>query len=109
MGGPFGLTTWTDVYSGKKNIKSKKGKGVFLSGWDLTGPVAVMLQYGKSWSAYMFDGFSSGIYAFDLSNMTKSKISGMRVLNTSPVPVPAALPMLAAALGGLFVMRRRKA
>lgn len=106
--GLFGLTNWSEVYSGNKNIKSQKGQGLFLSSWDLKGPVAVMLQHGKNWSAYMFNGFSSGLYRFDLSGTTKSNVSSFRVLNTSPVPVPAALPMLGVALGGLFVMRRRK-
>jgi len=82
---------------------------VFISTWDLTGPVAIMLQHGKRWSAYLFNGLSKGIYRFDISNTSKSNITNLRVLNTSPVPLPAGLPMLAVALGGLLVAKRRKA
>lgn len=110
--GLFGITNWLDIYSSNvAGADFEQVAGNFSVNWDLTGPVAVLLRMPGSWSAYLFDSLAAGIYAFDLSGVGNRSLEGIRIMATNPIPVPAALPLLAGGLG-LMVMvgrRRRKA
>ena len=108
--GLFGITTWMDIFSASSGASAGFGlnSGTFSTGWDLTGSVAVMLKAGNNWAAYLFNGLPQGVYSFDLSGMTKNALSNIRIISVNPIPVPAALPLLAAAVGGLFLVGRRR-
>jgi hypothetical protein len=60
---------------------------------------------GISPPAGSFDPFATGQYSFQLSTEVNSVAMNV---NVAPVPLPAGLPLLVAALGGLAWVRRRK-
>ena len=108
--GLFGIDTWSDIYSSSTAGASFGSVvGTFDVKWDLTGPAAVMLKFGNTWAAYLYNGLGSGTYTFDLSGMGKNALSNYRIVSADPVPVPAALPLLLLGVGSIaFVARRRK-
>ena len=108
--GLFGITSWYDIYaSSTNNATFGLVAGTFNVNWDLTGSVAVLLKFGNTWSAYLFNGLTKGTYDYNLAGMGQNSLSNFRIVSTNPIPVPAALPMLAMGLAGLgLVARRRK-
>ncbi len=110
--GLFGITNWLDIYSASSGSLASFGSttGVFDIAANLTGSVAVMLKAGNTWVSYLYNGLAAGSYTFDLlAAGTGNALSNIRIISTNPIPLPAALPLLAGALGGLaWVGRRRR-
>jgi hypothetical protein len=107
--GLFGITNWLDIYqSNVAGADFEQVAGNFSVNWDLTGPVAVLLRMPGSWAAYLFDSLAAGIYAFDLSGVGNRSLEGIRIMATNPIPVPAALPLLAGGLGVMVMVGRRR-
>ncbi|MEX0281231.1 MAG: VPLPA-CTERM sorting domain-containing protein [Arenibacterium sp.] len=89
-----------DNYNDLDIILTGAGGTVTINGTQAQGPVAIGAQYVTISDVGLFDSvtFRSGRNAFEFAN-----------LETAQVPVPAALPLLVGALGGLgFAARRRK-
>jgi len=107
--GLFGITNWLDIYSSNTaGADFEQVAGNFTTNWDLRGPVAVLLRMPGSWAAYLFDSLSAGVYAFDLSGVGSRSLEGIRIISTNPIPVPAALPLLAGGLGAMVMVGRRR-
>ena len=111
--GLFGITDWVDVASGfgsAFNITGgATGPGTFDLASAISGTVAIMIDNGAAWAAYLFsNGVAAGTYSFDLTDIATGHQDYFRIIQANPIPVPAALPMLAGALGGLVLVGRRR-
>lgn len=107
--GLFGIQNWYDYAKASSGSIASFGQtaGTFTISHDLNTAVAVMLKAGNTWSAYLFNSLSAGTYTFDISGISQNALSNIRII--SVVPVPAALGMMLMGLGGLALVRRRKA
>lgn len=111
--GLFGITNWlTTVYDGSViglNGSGSGGVGTFDITQAIPGTVALMIDNGSAWAAYLFSGgVTAGTFSVDMSAIANGAPDHVKIITTSPIPVPAAMPLLAGALGGLMLVGRRR-
>lgn len=78
-----------------------------LSAVDLSGPITANLEINAILSEALVNTFLSGTGT--PTNALEGAVFGSASTSPAPVPLPASALLLAAGVGGLTVMRRRKA
>ena len=68
--------------------------------------VSIIVGSGSGMKVYEIEDWFAGLFSASSAN---GVVAGATAGSTSPVPLPAAAWMLIAALGGLFMVKRRKA
>ena len=93
----FGLL---DGGAGEDQVAFNNFDSAGLSGRAVEGGFALTLTQGASSLSATLLGFES--FAFDDATLTAEDVAAV-----APIPLPAGLPLLAAGLGGLTLLRRR--
>jgi hypothetical protein len=88
-----------DIYNDFDIILSGGGGVETVNGISISPPLGIGQQYVTLSDVGIFSSvtFRSGLNAFEFANLT-----------TTPVPLPAAAPLLLAGVGALSILRRRR-
>lgn len=103
--GLFGVSNWSVIQTAPNYGGGPTGSfDVTSHNYDV---VAVLLKSGNEFAAYRLSDWFGGTLSFATAN--GKGLSNFVILGSAAVPVPAAGFLLLAGLGGLALMRRRKA